>query len=113
MINELCKLCNDIAVEHGFDENTPGEQIALMHSELSEALEEIRNGLALSLVYPEIVTRMDGEVDRKPCGVPIELADCVIRIMHFCGKYGIDLESAILEKIEYNKERPYKHGRTM
>ncbi len=42
--------------------------------------------------------------------IPFELADIVIRVFDMCGHYGIDLESAIREKMEYNKKRPYKHG---
>jgi NTP pyrophosphatase (non-canonical NTP hydrolase) len=38
------------------------------------------------------------------------MADVVIRIMDMAGYYGIDLEQAIIDKIKYNKTRPYKHG---
>lgn len=40
-----------------------------------------------------------------------ELADAVIRIADLCGYLGIDLEWQIKQKIEYNKTRPYKHGK--
>ena len=46
----------------------------------------------------------------KPLGVPTELADVVIRIGDFCGKYGIDLERAIRIKQAYNRTRPARHG---
>ena len=42
--------------------------------------------------------------------MPSELADVVIRIGDICGYYGIDLEVAIQEKLEYNKSRSYRHG---
>lgn len=48
--------------------------------------------------------------DDKPEGMGAELADVVIRIMDYCGFAGIDLESLILQKHEYNKTRPYRHG---
>lgn len=80
---------------------TFGEIIALMHSELSEALEDHRNGREINEIYYE------GD---KPCGIPIELADVVIRIFDACGKYGIDLEEAIEEKMAYNASRPHRHG---
>jgi hypothetical protein len=47
---------------------------------------------------------------RKPAGIPIELADCIIRILHFSGKHGIDIAEAVREKMEYNETRPFKHG---
>lgn len=84
--------------------NEPAVDIALMHSELSEALEDIRNGKGLGTTYYEA-----GKVS-KPCGVPSELADVVIRILDFSGRHGIDLGKAILEKMTYNATRPYKHG---
>lgn len=49
-------------------------------------------------------------VANKPCGIPSELADIVIRIMHFSHRHGIDLGKAMREKMAYNETRPFKHG---
>jgi NTP pyrophosphatase (non-canonical NTP hydrolase) len=46
----------------------------------------------------------------KPEGIPAELADCIIRILDYCGKEGIDIEEAVKIKHQYNKTRPYRHG---
>jgi len=70
-------------------------KIALCHSELSEALEELRVGNL------EMRVSKDG----KPEGMVVELADCVIRIMDFCEFLGLELASAIAAKHEYNKGR--------
>lgn len=105
MLNDLCKAARDIAVAHGFTEASPAEDIALMHSELSEALEDIRNGLPLNTMHYEAKQPLD-----KPCGVPSEMADVVIRVFHFCAKHGIDLDQAVAQKMAYNASRPHKHG---
>ena len=91
---------------HGFHEvNTkPAEYIALIHSELSECLEEFRSGHGATEVYYR-------GSDGKPEGVPIELADAVIRCFDMAYVFGIDLEAAIKEKYAFNKTRPYLHGK--
>ena len=81
-----------------------GEEIALIHSELSEALEFYREGKdPAELLWT-------GVSGLKPDGIPAELADVVIRIFDMCGKHGIDLEHAITVKMEYNATRPHRHG---
>lgn len=77
-------------------------QAANFHSEISEAWEEWRNGHHPNEIY-------EGE-SGKPEGIPIELADCVIRIMDTCAFYEIDLEAAIAQKMTYNETRPHRHG---
>ena len=127
MAVDLKQLVADVhknAVEHGWWEEPRsfGDVISLMHSELSEALEEYRKGRGYGEVYYtyEHNVNVAGEGDSnckacqyqygKPEGIPTELADCVIRIMDACGEYGIDLEDVLLEKHRYNKTRPYRHG---
>lgn len=103
-INEVAKQIHENAVDHGWWDEERGfpEVLALIHSEVSEALEEYRNGRLPTEVY----TGNNG----KPEGIPIELADVIIRVLDYCGYAGIDIDAAISQKHEYNKSRPYRHG---
>jgi len=101
-LNYLMRRCAAINKEKGWEDGRSfGEDIALVHSELSEALEEYRENSPLADIY---------YTDSKPEGIPIELADAVIRIFNMCSVRGIDLERALTLKMLYNSTREPRHG---
>lgn len=105
--------------------NVP-EKLALIHSEVSEALEayrsdglhrrcELCNGGGQVDAYE--CAACDGAgfleayiVNGKPEGFVVELADVVIRIADLCGALRLDLASAIETKNFFNETRSHRHG---
>ncbi len=69
-----------------------GERLALIHSEISEALEGHRKNL------------MDDKLPHRKM-VPVELFDAVIRIMDLIGRHYPKDAPALLEKLKYNDSR--------
>jgi len=92
-IAEAAVLIHKNAKEKGFwdEERNFGEALALIHSEVSEALEAYRN-------Y---------DTD----GIGEELADIVIRVFDLAHGLGFDIEEEITRKMEYNAHRPRMHGK--
>jgi len=91
---------HEIAESKGWWDDPPedGTCIALMHSELSEALEALRGGNPESKKIPGF-----SQVEE-------ELADVVIRILDYSGAKELNLGGAIMAKAQYNTGREHKHG---
>lgn len=69
-----------------------GEMLALIHSEVSEALEGVRKNLP------------DTHLPNRPM-VEVELADVLIRVFDLAGHLKLDLGGAYSEKLRYNAQR--------
>lgn len=133
-ISHWQKLIMDWCERKGWNENleknrTLGDWFQLISGELNEAYEDHRNHHAPGEIYFEdqhgakytalevtdkltsgLPTAKEFAQGLKPCGIPIELADAAIRMLHMCEYYGIDLGAMIEMKMAYNEKRPYRHG---
>lgn len=69
-----------------------GTKIALIHSEISEALEGKRKN------------KMDDHLPHRNA-VEVEFGDAIIRILSLAEWGGLDVAGAIIEKLEYNDKR--------
>jgi NTP pyrophosphatase (non-canonical NTP hydrolase) len=97
------------AYEHGWWNNEFGdydtdsrnrtECVALAMTELAEAIEARRKGSSVDEHCPDYSNE------------EIELADCMIRILDYSAAFDLDVIGAMLAKHEFNKSRPYKHGK--
>lgn len=100
-INDLVQLCYEASFNGGWHTDlqtgellnrNKGEMLMLVVSEVAEAMEGERKGL------------MDDHLPHRSM-TEVELADVVIRVCDYAGRWGYDLGGAIMEKLEYNKNR--------
>lgn len=119
-LGDLAAEVHQNAVEKGWWDKAIsfGDIIALCHSELSEALEAHRNGEELvhgccgHCAYEDGCDHPapEGETACKPEGVAVEMIDCILRILDWCAKEGVDVDGVLRMKLNYNKGRTYRHG---
>ncbi|MEV5068879.1 hypothetical protein MRBLMI12_000435 [Microbacterium sp. LMI12-1-1.1] len=122
------------------DENLTDHVVAtaaLIDTETSELIEEVRKGKGLNEVYysseevyvdpsevlpTDLVLVASSGIEEgkslvrrslKPEGVPAELADVEIRGFDFAERFDIDLAIEIDRKLAYNATRAFMHGKKL
>jgi hypothetical protein len=131
----IMKWAEEKGWNQGLDERSFGDWCTLINSEIIEAYEDYRDHRALNEIYYELdgdtsgkkYTREEaGQIANqfwrdqsprpseapifKPCGIPIEMADAVIRILHIAEFANFNLYNCIEEKMRYNQIRAHRHG---
>lgn len=133
-MTELSKTITEDAEIRGFGPTAMNFPWALLLtiSEVVEAAEEVRNGHEPDEIYygPEHCATCQGHKDdmqhqgntttrdfehnyvpiQKPEGAPVEMADVLIRTLHWFGAHGLDVDTIVAEKLRYNRTRPFMHG---
>lgn len=129
-LNTLAGKIHKTPIEHGWweTERELPEVLMLCVSELSEALEEYRDGRPNEwymcneifgdstpcLPKDETQWRMFGHTaeceyrSAKPEGIAVAMVDCIIRIFDYLAH--IDIDGIMKCKMKYNASRPYRHG---
>lgn len=133
-LNRLRDEAYQNSVEHGFHDSDKevmktmaglhaliAQRIALIHSELSEALEADRKERYANLYAFNCKGQqapkegVDPFVDRFKVHIKDtfedELADAMIRILDLCGWMDIDIQRHVELKMQYNAGREKMHGK--
>lgn len=113
-INELVKKAHFIARSKGFWQNEDVAACVLqkpLDNATNDAVKKAFQAQRLMLIVSELGEALEALREGNKENFAEELADTCIRIFDLCGGYGIDIETAIKDKMATNEARPPKHGK--
>lgn len=129
-LNAACSAQKVLVDAKGFKKENVPTYLMLTVTELSEACEADRKGKhakfnEFTALYAGALeqAKIDGCEDAESLAYKVafensikdtiedEISDAFLRLMHFCGEYGIDIERHIQAKAAYNQLRPARHGK--
>lgn len=102
LVRDYMKRAIDVLERYAL-KRSDSEQIALMHSELSEMLEAQRHSTPANPFMSDHIPAFTG--------VEEEAADCIIRIMDNAKGRGWRVAEALIAKIAFNASREHMHGK--
>jgi NTP pyrophosphatase (non-canonical NTP hydrolase) len=111
-IQDMTREVREVNTANGWHDHgrTFGDGIALIHSEVSEALEAYRAWGVEDATGPPMNPGGTNGAPPKPEGVGSEFADILIRLLDECDRQGIDLSAEFTRKLAHNRTRGYHHG---
>jgi NTP pyrophosphatase (non-canonical NTP hydrolase) len=123
---EMQEEVDEFNTSHGWKDRARsfGDDMALLHSEVSETFEAWRNWQAEDVSVTQCKDPLHDDYSYKvsdadlgalghfckPEGIGSELADVLVRLLDTCARYDIDLQAEFDRKMAYNRTRPYRHG---
>ena len=123
-IQDLVKEAHENAKKHGFWEDVEMlvheyDEIDILEAAMcKEWIDGCKSDLSnaictrLMLIVGEVAEAMEGLRKNDRANFQEELADIMIRVFDLAGGLEVDLESEIKKKMEMNKSRFYKHGKS-
>lgn len=105
-ISETCERKGFWDIEETGDIGIVGLKLALIHSEVSEALTAHRD--YYDDASPDLV---NGLTPMQEDDFGEELADVIIRSLDLCGYFGLDIGHILIDKMAKNEQRPLRHSK--